>query len=723
MMDDIGKPVDRTDQKEKMAGSARYVADLKPDGLLYARVLRSSRPRARLLSVHLPPLPEGYYIVDRTDVPGINRVRLVINDQPFFAEDEVRYVGEPILMIVGPDKAEVIRLLKGTTADYEDIPAVLSFEDAENPALKPVHGDTPHYVEYHCGHGDAAVEFEKAAHVFEDVFETPFQEQMYLEPQGVIARFVDDRMVVEGSMQCPYYVKNALIDGLGWPADRIRVIQTTVGGGFGGKEDYPSLLAGQAAFAALKTGRPVQLVLDRAEDVEVTPKRHPSIIRLRTALDGQNRITALNADIRIDAGAYGGLSTVVLQRSMFNIGGVYRIPNIAVRGRAVATNRVPSGAFRGFGAPQAFFAIERHLDLIAHRLGEDPLSFKVRHLVRAGDPTVTGGTFRDPVPLPDLIESVLRQSDYARKSTNYSQMPMKSSGQSPSQPRRGIGLSLFLHGCGFTGSGERDHIKAQVGLHKHPDGTVDVLSAAVDMGQGARTGLRKIVATELSIPLDHVLFDLPDTDRVPDSGPTVASRTVMIVGRLLQEAASELKFLWQDGSEITVKRYYRHPEHMHWEDHGDHFSGDAYPAYSWGVNAVEVEVDPLTAEITVVGTWSAFDVGKAIDERIIRGQIEGGITQGLGYGSIEVVTCQDGRIRQRSMTDCIIPSSLDFGPIRSEVIDNPYDGGPFGAKGAGELPLVGAAPALAAAVSQATGLPISRIPVTSEYLMEAMAHG
>jgi len=461
MTDAISKPVDRTDQKEKMAGSAPYIADLKPDGLLYARILRSTRPRARLLAVHVPPLAEGYTFVDRTDVPGVNRVRLVINDMPFFAEDEVRYVGEPILMIAGPDKAEVLRLLKGTIVDYEDIPAVLSFEDAENPALKPVHGDAPHYVEYHCGHGDVTAEFEKAAHVFEDVFETPHQEQMYLEPQGVIAQVVDDRMVVEGSMQCPYYVKNALIDGLGWPADRIRVIQTTVGGGFGGKEDYPSLLAGQAAFAALKAGHPVQLVLDRAEDVEVTPKRHPSIIRLRTALDGQNRITALTADIRIDAGAYGGLSTVVLQRSMFNIAGVYRIPNIAVRGRAIATNRVPSGAFRGFGAPQAFFAIERHLDLIAGRLGEDALSFKVRHLVQAGDPTVTGGTFRDPVPLPDLIDSVLRQSDYRSKSALYDKRQERSSKQlqpgtamrTSRQPLRGIGLSLFLHGCGFTGSG------------------------------------------------------------------------------------------------------------------------------------------------------------------------------------------------------------------------------------------------------------------------------
>lgn len=714
MNSNIGHPVDKLDNHEKSAGSAQYIGDIKIPGLLYAKTLRSTRPRAKITAIRQPTLPEGYFVVDRQDVPGRNRVRMILDDQPFFAESEVNYVGEPILLVAGPDKTEVLRLLRSIEVSYEDIEPVLTLADSEREDLIPVYGGRKYFADYHFERGDVEACFAQAVHVIEGEYETGFQEQMYMEPQGVLAICEQGRMTVHGSFQCPYYVKNALIGGLGWAEDRIRVVQSTVGGGFGGKEEYPSILAGQAACAALKTGKPVQLVLERGEDIEATTKRHPSCIHLKTALDENHKITAMSADVRINAGAYAGLSNVVLQRSIFNIAGVYLIPNIAVRGRAVATNTVPSGAFRGFGAPQAIFAIEAHMAAIARKLGVEPLELKLKNLVKIGDTTATGGTFHQPVPLPELIDAVILQSDYRRK--------MAAGASQQGGPRRGIGLSLFLHGCGFTGSGERDHIKATVKLHKRADGQVELLSAAVDMGQGPRTTLRKIVAEVLGLPLPQVICDRPDTDRVPDSGPTVASRTTMVVGRLFYEAAAELKKIWQDGEDIEVVRHYSHPTFMHWEDKGDTFFGDAYPAFAWGVNAVEAEIDPLTYEITVTGIWSAYDVGRAIDEKIIRGQIEGGIVQGLGYGSIEVVECRGGRILHHSMTDCIIPSALDFGKITVELIDNPYDGGPFGAKGAGELPLVGAAPALAEAVSNALNRPVSRLPVTPEYLMEAMNH-
>jgi CO/xanthine dehydrogenase Mo-binding subunit len=334
-------------------------------------------------------------------------------------------------------------------------------------------------------------------------------------------------------------------------------------------------------------------------------------------------------------------------------------------------------------------------------------------MAKKGDSTTTGGTFRHDVKLSELIEAVEAMSGYREKQKEF-QLCREG-------PYRGIGLSMVLHGCGFTGSGERDHIKARVKLRKLSHDRVEILVANVDMGQGLKTSLKKIVAKRLGLPMENVIYENPDTDRVPDSGPTVASRTTMIVGKLLADAAKRLKERWYEGGFIEVTETYKHPPEMQWDD--TNFLGDAYPAYSWGVVAVEVEIDPVTYEIVTKGTWAAFDIGTAIDRRIIRGQIEGGLLQGLGYGSLEVMQGKAGRVQQRSVTDYIIPTAMDAPKIMSQLIDNPYEQGPFGAKGAGELTLVGGAPALAIAVGHALGIRVDRLPVTPEYLMEAMENG
>jgi CO/xanthine dehydrogenase Mo-binding subunit len=736
MMDSkyINQSVQKVDHVEKTDGSAVYIADLKLEGMLYAKTLRSTKARALIKSINAPALPDGYTIVDYHDIPGINRVKMILNDQPYFAEDRVNYIGEAILLVVGPDKQVVLDILKAIHVDYEDLMPILTLDDADRDDIEPLYEGRNYFADYHYSKGDmenldARSNAENpdmtsnqeislndpsdgVLEIIEREYTTPYQEQAYLEPQGVVASYENERITVYGSLQCLYYVKNALIQEFGWPGERIRVVQTTVGGGFGGKEDYPSILAGQAACAAYKTGKPVQLILDRSEDVEVTPKRHPAHIRLKTWHDSSHRVVGLQATIRTNAGAYSSMSTVVLQRALFNIGGVYNIPNIRAQGRAVATNTVPNSAFRGFGAPQAIFAIEMHMDFLARKFGLDALEYKKMHMVRQGDLTATGGEYRHPVPLNALIDKVSAMADFYLKNTTYTH------GLQSNQKYRGIAMALFMHGCGFTGSGERDHIKAVVKLRKTSDGIVDLLVAAVDMGQGIRTTLRKIVATELGIPLENVRYELPDTDRVPDSGPTVASRTVMIVGKLIHVAAAALKKRWQESGIIEIRKDYEHPSFMKWEDSGGEFAGDAYPTYSWGVNAVEVEVDALTYEVEVKGVWSAFDVGKAMDDKIMQGQIEGGICQGLGYATIEVMNSKNGKLQQRSFTDYVIPSSKDFAKIECCLIDNPYERGPFGAKGAGELPLIGAAPALAAAVGNALAMDICQIPVTPEWLLE-----
>lgn len=707
----ISSPIKRVDADDKSRGTARYIADLSFEGMLYARTVRADRPRARILSVEIPSLPDGYYVVDRRDAPATNRCRVLVDDWPFFAEDVVNHIGEPIGLLVGPDREILDALVSRVVVHYEGLDPILSLEEAESGRKPPIFGEDDCFAAYALEKGDPDDAFARAARVVEGDYHTGLQEHIYMEPQGLVATAEAGKVTIYGSMQCPYYIKKALVEALGCEPGQVRVVQTATGGAFGGKEEYPSLIAGHVAFAALKTGRPVRLIFDRGEDIRASTKRHPSRFHYRTALDANGRILGMEVDVRLDGGAYAGLSSVVLQRAMFAATGVYHVENLRVRGKVLATNTAPTGAFRGFGAPQAFFAVEMHVAQIARDLGLDPLDFKMAHAYKKGDRTATMGLMRQEIKLPEIVARLEEMSGYRRKQAEFA--------RDRGRVRRGIGVSLFLHGCGFTGDGEQAIIKARAKLVKRPDGRVEILVANVEMGQGAATALRKIVAHALALPMERVIFENPDTDRVPDSGPTVASRTVMIVGGLLARAAQELEKRWDEGDEVEVVKAYEHPAGVEWDQKA--LKGDAYPSYAWGANVVEVEVDTLTLEVTVRGAWGVYDVGVPIDEQLVRGQIEGGLVQGLGYATIEVMNLRNGHILQSSLTDYVIPTSKDVPEIESDLVLNPYEGGPFGAKGAGEMPLVGAAPALAAAVQQALGVPICSIPVTPEYLLQEIS--
>ncbi|MFW5884095.1 MAG: xanthine dehydrogenase family protein molybdopterin-binding subunit [bacterium] len=715
-MSTISRGVPRVDARAKTSGEARYLADEPIEDVLTAGLVLSEHAHARLVSVEPPPLPDGYVAVDHRDVPGRNAVSMINDGWPLFPESTVEYAGEPIALIAGPDPAVVRRLVDATSVVVDELPAVLGFDAAEA-------ADTPAvFVEYALHGAPYGAAAGAAAPSLTETFETGAQEHVYLEPQAMAAWFEDGRITVRGSMQCPFYVRKALTTIFGWSEDRIRVVQTATGGAFGGKEEYPSVLAGYVALAAWKSGRPVRLILDRGEDIRITTKRHPSRTTFTSSVGDDGCLRSTSVDLRIDGGAYEGLSSTVLQRAMFSANGVYRVPRIDVRGRAYRTNAVPSGAFRGFGSPQAFFAVEMHMSHLARRLGEDPLAFKRRHLLRRGDRTITGGLLRDPVLMEEMIERAVEASEYARKRPEYESARAAASGsrgaggRRDTTVRRGIGVSLFNHGCGFTGSGERDIIKARVRLRAAPGGEVEILCANVEMGQGALTTLRKIVAETLDIGLDRVVFENPDTDRVPDSGPTVASRTSMIVGGLLERAARKLiAHGWRDSTEtMEVEVEYEQPEFIEWDQ--DRFAGDAYPAFSWGVNIVEIEVDTLTYEIRPISVWAVYDIGEAIDERVVAGQVHGGITQGLGYATCESLEMGPRGFAQASMTDYVIPGPLDVPQINVDLVSNPFAYGPYGAKGAGEIPFTGAAPALADAVECALGVTVSRIPMTPEYL-------
>lgn len=696
-MSGISQSIPKQDTAGKTSGEALYISDIKIDGMLHAKTLRSSRARALIKEIKIPNLPEGYHIVDYKDIPGRNFVKIIFEDMPVFAEKTVNYIGEPILLVVGEDKTIVLDILNSIKVEYEP--------------LEPHFKYTKSVIHYEYSKGNAETAFSHAVRTVNGEYSTGYQEHIYLEPQGIISLYEPGKITILGSMQCPYYIKNAVMQVLGDDGDGVRVQQVTTGGAFGGKEEFPSLMACQAAVAAAKLKKPISLIYERTEDIEVTTKRHPSTIKFTAAIGPDYTVDAIRAHVSLDSGAYIGLSGVVLQRAMIAASGVYTIDNLEISGDVYETNSVPNGAFRGFGAPQMFFAIEMFMDHIAKELKYNPFEFKLKYIARKGDATSTGGKFRDPIILRDMIHKAWEVSEYQRKTTEFSQKGSN----------RGIGMSLFLHGCGFTGSGEQKHIKAVVRLRKNTNDTVTILAANTEMGQGAATTLRKIAAGVLGIPIDDVIYNKPNTDLVPDSGPTVASRTVMVVGGLIARAARDLKDQWEEGKEIIVEQRYRQPEYIEWDD--DTMTGDAYPAYSWGVVICEVEVDPVTFEVSIKGLWSVYDIGKAIDERIVIGQIEGGLLQGISYGTLEVMDCKEGVIQQKNVTDYIIPTAADSINMESYIMDNPYPLGPYGAKGAGELPLVGGAPAVAIAIENAIGRKVSKIPVTPEYIMELMKNG
>ncbi len=708
-MEHISTSIKRFDFDEKMSGRARYCADVRHANLLYAKTLRSSKARAKILSIRIPELPEGYYTVDANDIPGRNVVPIVHEDQPFFARDRVNYIGEPILLLVGPDPNTIVNLMDRIEISYEELRPVLSIAEAEERRDDHIFGDKPYFVSYTCARGDISEAASQAYVTFEDEFRTGYQEHAYLEPQGMVAVYENGRVTVSGSMQCPYYIKEALVQALGWPEERVHVIQLPTGGGFGGKEEYPSIPGVHAGLAAIKTGKPVQLVFDRREDILCTTKRHPAIIRLKSYVDADNRIIGREIHIKTDAGAYAGLSSVVLQRMMFSGSGAYDIPHLKITGTAYATNNIVSGAFRGFGGPQAFFAVETHMENIANALKLDSFEFRKRHFLHRGDSSATGGVFHHDIKLDEIAAELDRISGYRHK--RGIRRP------EPGDKLRGIGCSFFFHGCGFTGSGEDLLIRAKVRLKKYPDNSVRIFVSSTEIGQGSLTTLRKIVAEALEIPIETVRHTYPDSDDCPNSGPTVASRTIMIVGKLLYDAALEIRKRWHEGT-CEVFRIFTFPDYLHWDN--TDFRGNAYPEYSWGGNAVEVEVDPVTCKVSVLGVWAAYDIGTPIDETIARGQIEGGITQGLAYGCMEELSTVNGTLQQSTLADYPVPTSLDFPKPESILICNPFDDGPFGARGMGELTLVGAAPALALAVQNAIGRRVTQLPVTPERIREMM---
>ncbi|HET7108067.1 MAG TPA: xanthine dehydrogenase family protein molybdopterin-binding subunit [Candidatus Acidoferrum sp.] len=735
----IGKSVPRKEGREKVTGAARYVDDLTFPGMIYGITVRSAAARGKLRGIRFGEgIPwNEFTIVTAKDVPGQNCIALLIEDQPCLADQFVNHPEEAVVLLAHPDKYLLEKARRAVQIEIEPLPAVFTIEDSLS-RKQIIWGSDNIFKFYRVEKGDVAATWSTADSIVEGEYETGAQEQLYIEPQGMIARAnSSDGVTVWGSLQCPYYVHKALVKLFGLPKDKIRVVQTETGGGFGGKEEYPSMIAAHAALLALKSGKPVKLIYDRAEDMAATTKRHPSRTRHRTAVTRDGKLLAMEIDFTLDGGAYETLSPVVLSRGTIHAAGPYACPNVLIQSRVVATNAPPHGAFRGFGAPQSVFALERHLDRVSAAVGLSPEEFRRRNFIREGQTLAVGQVIHEKVRMDKLLDRALELSGYHEKRARFARA------NDGSAIKRGIGFAAFLHGAGFTGSGE-EYLASEALVTATPDGKVHVLAGSTEMGQGTNTVFAQIAAEALGLDCEQIEILQPDTSLVPNSGPTVASRTTMIVGKLVETAGLAIKKSLQDAgvldksytaAEFTeaCRKYnakfgplrslvkYQHPRELHWDD--AKYQGDAYGAYAWAVYVAEVSVDTRTAEVRVEDFVAVQEVGKVINPVLAAGQIEGGVAQGIGFALYENVVWQEGRMMNGQMTNYIMPTSMDVPPIRVFFEELPYARGPAGAKGIGELPLDGTAPAIANAIAHATGADIRQIPVTPEKLMEMLEGG
>lgn len=740
----VGRAVPRKEARDKVTGRARYIDDLVFPDMLHGVTVRSPVARGRLKAIHFDPaIPwDEYVVVTWKDLPpeGKNSVYLILeNDQPALVEELINHAEEPVVLIAHADKAKAEAARSAVRLEIEPLPAVLTIDEsrAQQTVIWGEAGEGANlFKKYLVEKGDLEKAFAEADLIVEGEYETGAQEQLYIENNGVIARYTESEGVtIWGSLQCPYYVQKALMKVFGTGPEKTRIIQMETGGGFGGKEEYPSMIAAHAALLSRKAGKAVKLIYDRTEDMAATTKRHPSKTKHRTAVTKEGRILAMDIDFALDGGAYATLSQVVLSRGTIHAAGPYDVPNLRILSQAFATNHPPHGAFRGFGAPQSVFALERQLDKVARELGLAPEELRRRNYVKPGQTLATGQVVKDPIDMDAMVNRALDAAGWKEKKARFAEENAKGG-----RIRRGMGLATFMHGGGFTGSGEK-FLASVVGVEATKEGKISVLAASTEIGQGTNTVFSQIVADALGVELELVDVAQPDTANVPNSGPTVASRTTMIVGKLVERAARDFQRTlvesghlkpgyssaeFQQGLLAYLEKFgrlrttaeYSPPPGLVWDDAT--YRGDAYGAFAWAVYIAQVAVDLDTYETRVEDFVALQEVGKVIHPVLAAGQIEGGVVQGIGFSLYEKVVWKDGRMSNNRMTDYIIPTTADLGTVRVLFEELPYSNGPFGAKGLGELPMDGPAPAILNAVEDALGVAVNRVPMMPETLFEAV---
>ncbi|MCE9572443.1 MAG: xanthine dehydrogenase family protein molybdopterin-binding subunit [Deltaproteobacteria bacterium] len=734
----VGTSLPRVDGIAKVTGRARYLDDLDAVGAWHGVTVRSTIPHGILDGLDRDPAFDwtDIVVVTAADIPGQNVITLIELDQPALVPvgGTIRHVDEAIALVAAPTRARAFAAARAITARVTPLVPVLSIEDALTGPIQ-LHGADNVFKRFairkgHATDGEIEAALAASAHVIDSVYRTSPQEQMYIEPQAMMAEWREGACHVTGSMQCPYYVHKAMKPLLDLHAEDVIISQTVTGGGFGGKEEYPSMIAAHAALLAKVAQRPVKIVYDRDEDIAATTKRHPALIRHRLGLDALGNPTVIDVDVVMDGGAYATLSAVVLSRGVLHAAGPYKCPVVRIVGRVVATNHPPHGAFRGFGAPQTTFAYERQIEKAARLMGADPLAYRRRHALRAGDTTATSQVLGYSVATDEVLDAIEQCAGTppVRDGVNASGAPVK----------RGRGVCFYFHGAGFTGSGEQ-RLAGRATVALAAGGRFEVRASSTDIGQGAITIFTQLAADGLGVDASRIDVIDPNTARVPDSGPTVASRTCMVVGGLVEAGAKliaarirawaesvgragSIEDLADDAfgalGPIAETTQYTPPPGIAWDDAT--YTGAAYPVFGWAACLVDVAVDLDTYEVAIERCVQAVDVGKAINPAIVKGQIEGGTLQALGWAVLENVVYKNGKVANATMTNCIVPTFADAPELETIIVEVPYPFGPHGAKGVGEIPMDGPAAAVANAVALALGVEFDELPISPEVVAQRL---
>ena len=754
-----GKSMVRTDARAKVMGALDFGADYAQEGFLFGKILRSPHPHALIKSIDITKakaLPGVAAVLTAKDVPGRNGFGAIIPDQPVICGDKVRYVGDGVALVAAETEAIAQHALELIQVEYESLEPVFDPREALKEAAPKIHDEGNLLSFNKLRKGEVEKAFQEAEVVLERTYEVPFIDHAYLEPDiSMAVPQANGTMLVEGPMQAPFTVRRNINAVLGVPLNMVRVRQVPMGGGFGGKEDSPIDLGCRAAVLAHHCGRPVRMSLEREEVMLQTCKRHPMIMDVKIGAKKDGTLLAFQGVIYDEQGAYAGLGPVIPPaggshvHAMIMMPGPYEIPNVKVDAYLCYTNNPYGGAMRGFGAPQVHVAHEQAMDELAEQLGMNPVEIRRKNGFKLGSVTATGQVLDQSVGLIDTLEASEKAFNWEQKCAETGYVDVEGT------KRRGVGVGMgwyrtsigtYSDACGAN-------------IHVHEDGSVLLFTGITEMGQGAHTMLPQICAEELGVRMEDIRYVQPDTDIVPESGPTVGSRSTTLMGNAIVLAARQVKESILDAAaemlNVPSERLEAKDRKIYDRQNQDSFvsfkeaafkcmvtgrrligqgwwappkpsldsetgQGDPYFVYTYSTHMAEVIVDVETGEVEITDYVAAFDIGKAINPKAVEGQIEGGVAMGLGYALMEEVVVEKGVIQNLSLRNYLIPTSLDVPDIKPIILEVENKHGPYGGKGIGEMPNIPATPAIVNAIANACGGRVRSLPADPERVFRAI---
>jgi len=730
----IGQSVRRVDAVGKVTGETAYPGDINMDGQLWMKIRFSDRVHARITKIdtsRAEAYPGVVAVYTAKDVP-VNEYGLIMPDQPVLCgpdsakegADIVRCLADQVAVVVADSEEAAAAAVKLIEIDYEDLPGVFDVFDAMADGAPQLHRHAENnvLVHYRIRHGEIDSAWERADVIVEGEYRTGWQEHAYLQPEAGLG-YIDDsgRVTVLVAGQWVHEDREQVAHALGLPEEQVRIIYPAIGGAFGGREDMSVQIV--LALAAMKLQRPVKIIWSREESILGHHKRHPTVIRAKWGATRDGKVIAAEAQVYGDAGAYAYTTTKVLGNANLMVSGPYEIPNVKVDTYGIYTNNIPCGAFRGFGGPQGAFAAEGQMNKLAEALGMDPVELRARNVLREESITPVGTPLPPGVTLDRVLADGARQSDYWQETPQgWQRLPA----QQPANParRRGIGMAMGFKNVGFSfGAPEKNW--ATVEIHGAAEiERVVVRQAGADVGQGAHTVFLQMAAEAVGVPVGKVQVIGHDTAEAGNSGSASASRMTFMAGNAIKVAGERALQKWLDEERPAIATYeYRPPSTTPYDPE----TGYANPNFAYGYMAqfVEVEVDLETGHVDVVRVVSAHDVGKALNPQQVEGQVEGGVVQALGYAVLENLVSQNGRILNPYLSTYLIPTIWDIPrEVKSVILEYADPRGPWGARGMAEMPFIPLAPAICAAVHDATGVWLDRIPLTPDFVVPRLReHG